>query len=490
MFKRSLWLEKYGLVPKIFLAILLFVCIGGLDAFLFLKDAGNNSAAKYSHNAKLDNWDRPPPAYKQAELEDWTARRKAAEVEIKKLLQQAEAKGDDYSVYDYFQDFDQLMVIEDEYHLHLTSAGVLSPLEQFVRLRDRKGILNGKKEPTEEELSYITSIQKKISLRRGEYYRPSEKIQIPYCSIFIWLVRTYLMFMGFWFFIYLIRFQERKTAKVKVQRHIHNTDRFYDAYEDLPGNLSLRDELLLCPWRFINRVAFWPFFCLKYPFYETTAEMLRFNSLKAEFLRYKPIGYQLSAREEVILRARAKAPVKNFAKAIQSISELEIYPNAIRRSLAAAYLSLVLGIVLQPAIVFAAQCSKKVDHHFCGQTQIVQMQQVSQHQLDGPDPPQPDQHQQTWQAVLPKPMDLQPVFDQIFRFMEKLRLKLPLLIFDIDHVPIARLFGGAFFCEEKPLNQTSGEHQFPRERGKINEKDHVRNRGHCGPFRCLGSVGC
>ena len=100
--------------------------------------------------------------------------------------------------------------------------------------------------------------------------------------------------MVFWAFVFVIRFEERKTAQKKVKRHIHNTDRFYDDLEKRPGNLSLKDEILLCPWRFISRVILWPFYFLKYPWYESTAEMLRYNRLKAEFLRYKPTGYQLS----------------------------------------------------------------------------------------------------------------------------------------------------------------------------------------------------
>jgi len=390
MFKRSLWLEKYGLVPKIFLAVLLFISIGGLNFFVFIKEVSLINNGVYSYNAKLESWDRPPAAYKGAEFDDWTKRHKAAEREIKALLQQAEAKGDQYTLCDYFHDYDELMNLEDKYNLRIAMTGMFFPLEKFVRLRDRNVQSWGKNTPEQE--TYIKRIQKKISLRSGQYNpeSTSEDITSNLRGFFFWLIKSYLMFMGFWLLIYLIRFQEQKKAKKKVMRHIHNTERFYEDYEDLPGTISLRNELLLCPWRFISRVILWPFFCMKYPFYESTAEMLRYNRLKAEFLRYKPVGYQLTALEDQILRGRAKRRVKNFSKAILAISEFQIYPTAVRKSLAVAYLSLVLGIALQPAIAFASQYSDKVQDHFGGESQIVQVEHQQNLNTSSHDPPQDD----------------------------------------------------------------------------------------------------
>jgi hypothetical protein len=129
---------------------------------------------------------------------------------------------------------------------------------------------------------------------------------------------------------------------------------------------------------------------MKYPFYESTAEMIRYNRLKAEFLRYKPVGYQLTPREDAILRRQAKRRVKDFAKAIRSIEELQIYPTAVRKSLAAAYISLVLGVVLQPAIMFASQYNHKVNDHFYGQAVMVEVEQQQEYIDTGPDPPKQD----------------------------------------------------------------------------------------------------
>ncbi len=82
MFKRSTWLEKYGLVPKIFLVILLFVTIGGLDFILFIKETSAKNNHLYTYNAKLDSWNRPLERYKEKEFEDWLNRKKAVEIEM------------------------------------------------------------------------------------------------------------------------------------------------------------------------------------------------------------------------------------------------------------------------------------------------------------------------------------------------------------------------------------------------------------------------
>ncbi len=329
------------------------------------------------------------------------------------------------------------MILEDKYNLYLTSPAMFSLLQPFIRLRDQKASWN-RPEVSSAQLQYIESIQQKISLRSGEF--PSEASDVELSASLInlafWLIKAYLMCMVFWLLIYLIRFQERKKAQRKVKRHIHNTDRFYDDFEKLSGNLSLRDELLLCPLRFISRVIFWPFFCWKYPFYESTAEMLRYNRLKAEFLRYKPVGYQLTASEDQILRSRAKRRVQDFAKAIRSIQEFQIYPTAVRKSLATAYISLVLGVVLQPAIAFAAQYNHKVNDNFYGQTFMVQVDQQQEYINTGPDPPnQDDQPFDSQPALLSWLSWLMPV-SLIVWLRDNQAIKLKELIYCIDHVPI------------------------------------------------------
>lgn len=435
MFKHSKWLEKYGLVPKIFLALLLFVSIGGLNFLVHVKETSSYNHHLHSYNAKLNDWSRPP-TYTGPEFEDWKKRKMAVSEKIKQLYSQALSKGENYSVYDYFQDWEQLLAWEDEYNIYLSSRTMGHPLEQFLKLRDQKGLINGKPEITETQMAYIKDIQQKIDLRRGEYLKPATEAEF-HASLYglgRWLVKAYLMSMVFWFLVYVIRFEERQTAQKKVKRHIHNTDRFYDDLEKRPGSLSLKDEILLCPWRFISRVILWPFHFLKYPWYESTAEMLRYNRLKAEFLRYKPTGYQLSQQEDLALRKRAKVKVKDFDKALHSISEFEIYPVSVRRSLAAAYLSLFLGVVLQPVIVFAAQHNDQVNNHFYGQIVSVQVDDQLDHVDSGPDPPDLSFTCLDQPAVVDW-FDLHITNGLIIAFGEYVWQKLKELARQIEHVP-------------------------------------------------------
>lgn len=436
MFKRSLWLEKYGLVPKIFLAILFFVCLDGLDLVLIFQEASARNNHLYSHNSKLDRWDKPPAAYKGREFEDWITRKKAVEIEIKELVRQAKAKGDGYSLYNYFQDYEQLMVLEDKYNMYLTSPGMMSPLEEFIRLRDQKASWK-RPEISETQMDYVKSIQTKISLRNGEVYSESEPdFSAVLHSLGFWLLKTYLFGMFFMFLVYLIRFQERKTARQKVQRYNDYTGNFYFESLNRSGTISLCNELLLCPGRFISRIIFWPFFFWKYPFYETTAEMMRYNRLKAEFLRYKPVGYQLTKKEDAILRSQAKRKVKNFNKTIKSVEEFQLNSSIVRRSLATAYLSLILGIVLQPAITFAAQYSDKVNDHFYGQSVMVQADQQQEYIDTGPDPPQQDDQPMGDDCpVLPNWFSWLVPAGLIIWLKNESLIKLKELNHSIDHVP-------------------------------------------------------
>jgi len=455
MFKRSKWLEKYGLVPKIFLAGLLFVSIGGFDFVIFLKENSSSNHRNYSHNAKLQRWDSPP-SYNAIGMEDWIARKKAVSSEIQKLYQQAVGKGDAYSVYDYFHDYEKLMALEDKYNLFLTVSSMGSPLKMFVNLRDRKGILNGKPVITAVQLEYVNKVQQQISKRRGEGNHKVSNAELwsGFLSLLLWLSKSYCMTAIFCFFIYLIRFQERKIAELKVGRHNPETGYFYETYEKQPGSISLQDELLLCPGRFMSRVILWPFYCLKYPFYETTSEMLRFNRLKAEFLRYMPLGYQLTPREEAILLAKARKPVKDIEQAIASLFQ---FPALVRRSVYLGYLSLVLGVLCQPAICLAASYSKKVDNNFYGQGQIVLVEQqkdAGAQIRDGTGPPQHDQqHDCFGDVIYALDHELAKIKTLVLIIFLEVQKNLKEIIFAIEKIPISRLFS-AMRCLTA-VNQTN-----------------------------------
>ena len=149
----------------------------------------------------------------------------------------------------------------------------------------------------------------------------------------------------------------------------------------------MREEIILGPTRFLIRVLIWPKYILSYPLHEGNAEKFRYVRIKAEYLRSKPIGYQLSKAEEQRLRNIARQPVREFKKTLRKMRELEITPLVVKRSLATAYLSLMLGVFLQPMIVLAAKSSDKLNAHFYQPVSIVQVEQSDQLDYSGLDPP-------------------------------------------------------------------------------------------------------
>jgi|GEM_PF-2654035 len=436
MFKKSEFLRKHGLWLKIGLIALFIVSLGGMNCIIFARD--NMKEPDYlTHNKGLDDWNRSDK-YVGSEFDDWKSRKEAASKELEIIFGKAKAKAENYTLVDYFQDFEKLMVLEDKYNFYLTFPKMLEPL---LRLRDAKASWK-RYEPNAEEQQYIVGMQQKIQQRDGLYSASSDfNLKEFGLNCLFRLIPKYLILMLFWILIYIIRFEEHDQARRRFQRHHHELGRFIDDEEPFPGRLSFYDEMLIAPWRFVMRVILWPKYCWNYPHYESPAQMLRFNRLKAEFLRYKPLGYQLTPREEAILLAKARKPVKDIERAVASLFQ---FPVLVKRSVYIGYLSLFFGVLLQPVISLAAGYSQKVDAHFYGQDQTMLVEQqndtgplirdgtnisVQQHEQNFPD----------WQAVLPKPMDLQLVFDQLLKFIEKLKLKLPLLILDIDHVPLTRV---------------------------------------------------
>jgi len=444
MFKRSEWLKDYSIWVKIFLVLLFVVSLGGLNLINSCREIAAESNFP-NHNSKLDDWIRPP-TYEGLEFEQWKARKEAAKKEIETIWAEARSKGESYSTYDYFKNYNQLMDLEDKYNFFLTTLNYPA-LSELVRFRDFKsnGRLNTKL--TAEQIKFIDDVQTRIAFRQGEA-RPHK----DQCSgwqtlgeILNWLWPKYLLLMFFWFLIYVIRFEEREHSIRKFQRHHHELGRFIDVEEPYPGQLSIKDELIICPWRLIFRILFWPFYFWKYPVYETTAEMFRFNCLKAEYLRYKPVGYQLSESEEEILRAKAKSPVKDFENAIKGIKEFQITPLIVRKSLATAYLSLFLGILFQPAIVLAARHSAKTNAHFYSQVQIVALQNID-HQSIGP-PDNDESQKSAWAMPVYEPI-LSNFLTVLYLVLLRITLKFKEFAKKIEHIPIH----GCFSARQKILN--------------------------------------
>lgn len=438
MRRQSKFLREYGIWVKLGLVCLFFISLGGLNIITFSKEVSSQSNLP-NHNTKLEDWTRPP-TYEGPEFEAWKARKESAQKEIDSILSEAQAKGENYSIYNYFQDFDKLMELEDKYNFLLT-VPYLNPIEELLRLRDAKGIWSkANKNITPEQQQHIEKVQDRIFMRRGEGPRNKAELISGWqilSAITSWFWPKYLLLTLFWFLIYLIRFEEKDEAIRRFQRHHHELGRFINDEEPFPGQLSLKDELIICPWRLLSRVLLWPFYCFAYPHFENTAEGIRYVRAEARLLQGKPFGYQLSPAEDAWLRRQARQPVKEFEKTLKQLSDFEV-PQLVRKSLLTAYMSLLFGILLQPAIVLAAAHSNKAAQHFFGnQVQLVQMQQVNQHQLDGPSPPQ--QQHPDFQAVLPSPVAVQPILQVLYKVAIEFWLRLPLLVFDIDHVPLNSL---------------------------------------------------
>ncbi|MDD5341483.1 MAG: hypothetical protein PHC97_03575 [Patescibacteria group bacterium] len=346
------WLRNYGLIPKILLAISFFIWLGGLNIYIYIRE----EIDRPSYVGTLDSFDRPPE-YSGPKFEDWAIRKQKAVEESNEIIKAAGRKKD-FTITDYFRGYENLMNLEDKYHIWLT-APQNGPLQNLLLLRG--GINYGDKNKDD----FIARVQERAGKRNG-IYNPDRTIlnfETAMTAAISWLTIIYLKLMLFWLLMFLIRFKE---------------DEGYN-------NLSLKDELIICPKRFVIRLLFWPRWCLTYPLHEDTAEAIRYLKLKVRFLQNKHIAYQLSESEERWLRSQARQPIKIFEKTLKELREFEISPCLMKKSLAIAYLSLLLGILLQPVIVLAAKSSSKMNSHFYdGQARIEMVVKHDCNVRDGP----------------------------------------------------------------------------------------------------------
>jgi len=403
------WLEEYAMIPKVILVILSFFWLGG--AIIFEASVETNT-----YNSKLDTILRPPE-YSGPKFEDWQQRKALAQKEIDIICQEAKTQGTNYNIVSYFTDLNRLMDLEDKYHLNLTT-GMGNAVENlhgyFYKMPPNTDIPDSQKD-------FVNQVQERFGKRTGTEKSGPINWSVILPRIFNWLILAYLKFIFFWMLIYLIRFEEDK----KYQK------------------LSLKDELIICPSRFLLRILLWPRWCFAYPYHEDTAEAIRYLKLKARFLQNKTFGYQLSENEETWLRQQARVSVEEFGKALKSLREFNA-PQLLKKSLATAYLSLFFGVLLQPAIVLASKYSEKVNDHFYSPVQIVSVFQAKQilSSPTGTGPPNFNSQSQQF-ALFPPLPDLQPMFNWVRVNWEGMLIKLPRIVFKIEHIPLTRLFFGA-----------------------------------------------
>lgn len=402
------WLEDYAMVPKALLVILFFFWLGGAIIFEGLKETS-------TYNSKLDTVLRPPE-YGGPKFEDWQQRKALVQKEIEIINKEAKAQGTKYNIVSYFTDMNRIMDLEDKYHLDLTS-GMQNAVEglqvYFYKSPDNTKI-------PEAQETMIKNTREKFEQRHGLGKSGPVNWSKVLPKIFIWLIFAYLKLIFFWFLIYLIRFEE----------------------DDKYQGLSIKDELIICPSRFLLRILLWPRWCLAYPYHEDTAEAMRYLKLKARFLQNKPFGYQFSENDETWLKKQARAPIKEFEKAIKDLREFEA-PQLVKKSLATAYLSLFFGVLLQPAIVLASTYSTKINAHFYSQIQIVEVGHEAQFfDNHGADPPGKNFPAQNWLLKTAK-YELEEVFLVWRLAIYFLLIKPEEIVKEIFHVPLTRLFSGA-----------------------------------------------
>ncbi|MCX6743070.1 MAG: hypothetical protein NT116_02420 [Candidatus Parcubacteria bacterium] len=400
------WLEEYAIVPKVILVILFFFW---LDGAVVLK----GPAEANTYNSKLDNMTQPR-GYQGTKFEEWQQRRASVQNELKVVYNEAKAKGYNYNIVSYFQDLNRIMDLEDKYNINLTTSmpNALDNLHYyFYKVPENTRVPESQKE-------FVEQVQNRFGKRTGTEKSGPINWAVVLPQIFNWLVLAYFKLIFFWLLVYLIRFEENKM------------------YQEL----SFKDELIICPSRFLLRILLWPRWCFAYPYHENTAEAMRYLKLKARFLQNKPFGYQLSEKEEIWLRQQARALVEEFEKALKSLREFKA-PQLLKKSLATAYLSLFFGVLLQPAIVLAAKHSEKLNAHFYSQIQIVEvgheMQFFNNHSADPP-----DESNSSWAIPVKKfePEGLLLVWSLV---IDLFLTKPQGVIKDIFHVPLARLFLGA-----------------------------------------------
>lgn len=430
VFKKSEWLSNYGLIPKVILVLLIFIGLGGLNIFASIFYAPDN---RIYRNYKPYNTGHLSKEFRQdkAAMQEWQKKHDQLKPIVDQIKANAFALGDDYNQVKYFEDYNNIMDLEEQYEIDL-SNGLRSLLHSLHNLSvqaehnswDRDDPL------TEAEKNFIKTVQNRAENRDKKYIEIND---ISKYGVLWWLIKSYLLLMLFWALIYIIRFEENDKATEKIKKYDWALSRFIEVEEKMSGTLSFYDEILICPLRFFSRLLFWPLFCTYYPLHESPAEMIRYLRLKARYLQFKPIGYQLTAKEEALLKARASRSIADFDQAIKQLFVIDT-KTLVKRSIAAAYLSLLIGVYLQPIIVFAAKHADKIDANFYS-AQIECCWQADQPDENlGNDPPIFADQNIIWQAIADKKLiDIAEVI--IYLAVLQIFLRLKMLFQRIDHIP-------------------------------------------------------
>lgn len=105
---------------------------------------------------------------------------------------------------------------------------------------------------------------------------------------------------------------------------------------------SVREEVRFGALRFVFMLLVWPVGFWIYPHHTKTALTVRKLRLKAEFLRDKPRGYELSETEEKQLEELARSSRLSLRKLVKQVAEVQ--DRRQRKTLATVYALMLLGV--------------------------------------------------------------------------------------------------------------------------------------------------
>ncbi|MFA5029915.1 MAG: hypothetical protein WC518_04270 [Patescibacteria group bacterium] len=239
---------------------------------------------------------------------------------VKNLWQQGLAKEEQYFLEDYFADLQKqldlckanLMPLRYSFDVDAWGSG----MDDAQQLAMKNGWRDKKNEEDFDSLA-----QMKREEQYSNWYSRATAIadpKIDWLAIARWLLTTYLKGIVVCFILYLVRLWADDT-------------------------LGLRSEIGLAPLRFAKMLVGWPVYVWLYPHETTAATELRRLRLKAEYLRDKPSGYQLSAAEKAYLAELASQPrfqLHQLLALIQAEQDL-----ARRKALATVGLLMLFGLI-------------------------------------------------------------------------------------------------------------------------------------------------
>src|SRR4030042_3075445 len=136
MIKRSKWLEKYGLVPKIFLVVAFLAFLGLFDLISFFRTIPDSEFRReFKYNYQLVPRTEP-------EWQEWKQIKALVDADLDKIYQDSKAKGNQYGQRSYHLDLVKVEDLEEKYNINLIPGlNLITNLQGNVRRSEKSGEL-------------------------------------------------------------------------------------------------------------------------------------------------------------------------------------------------------------------------------------------------------------------------------------------------------------------------------------------------------------